>query len=49
MVMHFREPLFLDVLEGGGRGYAKANEEHICLGVGQGTETVVILLTCAAG
>lgn len=33
VVMDFREPLFLDVLKGGRRGYAKAHEEDVGLRV----------------
>lgn len=33
VVMHLGEPLFTDVLEGGGRSYGEAHEEDIGLGV----------------
>ena len=45
MVVDFGEPFLADVLEGGRRGDRKADEEDVGLRVGQGTQTVVILLT----
>jgi len=44
MMVDFREPLLLDVLKRGGRSHAKADQEYICLGIGQGAETIVVLL-----
>ena len=45
VMMDFREPFLADVLEGGWRGHGEADEEHVCLRVGQGTEPIVILLS----
>lgn len=47
VVVDFGEPLFLDVLKRCGRGYAEADEEDICLGVREGSQTVVVLLSCS--
>jgi len=41
-----RSPLCGDVIKGRGTDDAEANEEHIGLGVGKWSETIVILLTC---
>jgi hypothetical protein len=45
VMVHFREPLLLDVLKRSRRGHAKAYEEHVRLRVGQWSQAVVILLT----
>lgn len=45
MVVDLWEPLFADVLEGGGGGDGEADEEDVGLGVGEGAETVVIFLS----
>lgn len=46
VVMDLWEPLLLDVFKGGGRGDREANEEDIGLGVREGSQSIVILLTC---
>lgn len=46
MMPDFREPFFLDILETGWRSDVEADEEDVCLGVGEGTETVVVFLAC---
>ena len=45
MVVHLGEPLFLDVLERGGRGDAEADEEDVGLRVRERTQPVVVLLS----
>ncbi|KFY37366.1 hypothetical protein V494_04780, partial [Pseudogymnoascus sp. VKM F-4513 (FW-928)] len=45
VVVHFGEPLFAHVFEGGGGGDGEADEEDVGLGVGEGAETVVIFLS----
>lgn len=47
-MMYFWEPLFLHVFKGGRRSYTKADQENICLWIGEGTKAIVILLTCVA-
>lgn len=44
MVRDFRDPLFPDVLEGGGRHDGEADEKHVRLRIRQRTESVVVLL-----
>ena len=36
-----------DILVGSWRDEREANEEHICLGVGQRSQSVVVLLSCS--
>lgn len=45
VVVHLGEPLFPDVLEGGGRGDGEADEEDVGLGVRERAQAVVILLS----
>lgn len=45
VVVHLGEPLFLDVLERGGRGDAEADEEDVGLRVRERTQPVVVLLS----
>lgn len=45
MVVDLGEPLLADVFEGGGGGDAETHEENIGLGVGEGSQTVVIFLS----
>lgn len=45
VVVDFREPLLANVFKGRRGGDGKADQEDIGLGVGERTETVVILLT----
>lgn len=45
VVMDLWEPLLADVLERGRGGHAEADEENIGLGVGEGSESIVIFLT----
>ena len=44
-VEHFRDPLFLDVVERVGRVDGKADEDDVRVRVGERTETVVVFLT----
>ena len=46
VVVHFGEPLLLDVLERCWRGHTETNEEDVRLGVRQWTQAVVIFLAC---
>jgi len=45
MVVDFRVPLGLDVLEGGRRDNGEARQEHVGLRVGQRSQTIVIFLS----
>jgi hypothetical protein len=45
VVVHFREPFLAYVFEGGGRCDGEAYEEDISLRVGEGSKSVVILLS----
>ena len=45
MVVDLGEPLLADVLEGGGGGDGKADEENVGLGVRERSEAVVIFLS----
>lgn len=45
-MVNFGEPLFSDILKRGRRGDGEADEENIGLRVGEGSETVVIFLSC---
>jgi hypothetical protein len=45
VVVHLGKPLLADVFERRRRGHREADEEDICLRVGKGAETVIILLT----
>ena len=44
-MLDLRTPLARDVLEAGRTDDGEADEEHVCLGVGQGPESVIVLLT----
>jgi hypothetical protein len=44
VVLDLGPPLALDVLEGVGRDDGEGDEEDVRLGIGQGAETVVVLL-----
>lgn len=44
MVVYLRKPLFSHVFEGGGRCDGEADEEDVGLGVGEGSEAVVVFL-----
>lgn len=44
-VQNLGDPLLLDVVEGVGRVDSEADQDDVRVGVGQGTQTVVILLT----
>ena len=48
VMMYFWEPLFLHVLKGGRGSYTKADQENICLRIGEGTKAIIILLTYVA-
>ena len=44
-MMQFWEPPFLHVFKGGRMNYAKADQEDICLRIGEGTKAIVFILT----
>ena len=46
MMVYFGEPFFADVFEGCRGGDGEANQEHVCLRVGEGAQTVIVFLTC---
>lgn len=46
MVMNFREPLLLHVLKRCWGSNAEANKKNICLGIRQGSQTIIIFLAC---
>jgi hypothetical protein len=48
VMMYFWKPLFLHVFKRGRRSYTKADQENICLWIGEGTKAIVILLTYIA-
>jgi hypothetical protein len=45
VVVHLGKPLLADVFERGRRCHREADQEDICLRVGKGAETIIILLT----
>jgi hypothetical protein len=45
VVVYLGEPLLAHVLEGCGRGYGEAYEEHVRLGIRQGSQAVVVFLS----
>jgi len=45
MVANFWDPLFADVLEGGGRSNGEAHKEDVSLWVGERAESVIVFLT----
>lgn len=44
VMVDLREPLLLDVFERGGGSDGETDEEHVCLGVTQGSQSIVIFL-----
>jgi hypothetical protein len=44
VVVDFGEPFLAHVFKGGGRGDGKADQEDVGLGIGQGAQSIIILL-----
>lgn len=45
VVVHLGEPFFTHVLEGGRGGDGEADEENVCLRIGEGSQAVVVFLS----